>query len=47
MAEDDAQKTEEPTQKKLDDARKKGQVASSQEVKSWAIIIAGAIGRFR
>lgn len=34
MAEDqdDAQKTEEPTQKKLEDAHKKGQVAKSQEV---------------
>ncbi|WP_169568970.1 flagellar biosynthesis protein FlhB [Sneathiella limimaris] len=37
MAEDqdDAQKTEEPTQKKLEDAHKKGQVAKSQEVSHW------------
>ena len=32
---DDAQKTEEPTQKKLEDAHKKGQVAKSQEVGHW------------
>ncbi|WP_037493229.1 flagellar biosynthesis protein FlhB [Sneathiella glossodoripedis] len=37
MAEDqdDAQKTEEPTQKKLEDAHKKGQVAKSQELGHW------------
>lgn len=32
---DDAQKTEEPTPKKLEDAHKKGQVAKSQEVGHW------------
>jgi len=41
--EDDASKTEEPTEKKLDDAKRKGQVAQSQEVKSWAILL-GASG---
>lgn len=40
--EDDAQKTEDPTDKKLSQARDKGQVASSQEVKSWMILLAGA-----
>lgn len=36
MAEqDDAEKTEDPTQKKLDDALKKGDVAKSQEVSTW------------
>ncbi|MBM3484450.1 MAG: flagellar biosynthesis protein FlhB, partial [Alphaproteobacteria bacterium] len=37
MAEDrdDSQRTEEPTPKKLDDARKKGQVIQSREVSSW------------
>ncbi len=41
MAEDtdDSQKTEEPTQKKLDDARKKGQVASSREINHWFVIL--------
>lgn len=45
MAEDtdDSQKTEEPTHKKLEDARKKGQVASSREVNNWFIIGAGAL----
>lgn len=43
MAEDqdDSQKTEEPTQKKLDDARKKGQTALSREVNHWFMILAG------
>lgn len=36
---DDAQKTEEPTDRKLQEARRKGQVASSQEVKSWFILL--------
>jgi len=41
--EDDASKTEDPSDKKLGDARKKGQVASSQEVKNFAILIAATI----
>ncbi len=41
--EDDSQKTEEPTPKKLAKARDKGQIASSQEVKSWAVLLAGAM----
>ena len=32
---DDSEKTEDPTQKKLDDALKKGDVAKSQEVSTW------------
>ena len=41
MAEDQDQssKTEEPSQRKLDEARKKGQVPSSQEVKHWFALI--------
>ena len=35
----DAEKTEEPTAKKLSDARKKGNVARSQEVNSWATLL--------
>ena len=41
--EDDATKTEDPTDKKLADARKRGQVAQSQEIKSLAILM-GATG---
>ncbi|MAR56630.1 MAG: flagellar biosynthesis protein FlhB [Rickettsiales bacterium] len=37
---DDAQKTEDPTQKKLEDAQKKGQVASSREIMSFFILLA-------
>ena len=40
---DESQKTEEPTQKKLDDARDKGQVAVSREVNHWFMILAGTI----
>ena len=42
--EDDAQKTEDPSAKKLSDAKAKGQVAQSQEIKSWAILLGGAMG---
>src|SRR5919106_3835865 len=38
---DDTEKSEDPTQKKLDDALKRGDVAKSQEVSTW-FIIAGA-----
>ena len=41
--EDDASKTEEPTPKKLAEAKRKGSVAQSQEIKSWAILL-GASG---
>ncbi|CAA7624472.1 Flagellar biosynthetic protein FlhB [Candidatus Terasakiella magnetica] len=36
MAEDSDDKTEEPTGKKLEQAREEGQIAQSQEVKIWA-----------
>ena len=36
---DDTEKTEEPSQKKLDDAHKKGDVAKSQEVNSWFVLM--------
>ncbi len=42
--EDDAQKTEDPSDKKLARAREKGQVASSQEVKSWMVLLGGTAG---
>ncbi len=41
---DDATKTEEPTPKRLQSAREKGQVTVSQEVKSWAILLGAAYG---
>ncbi|WP_029085416.1 flagellar biosynthesis protein FlhB [Bradyrhizobium sp. th.b2] len=41
MADDTEDKTEDPTQKRLDDALEKGDVVKSQEVNTW-FIIAGA-----
>jgi flagellar biosynthetic protein FlhB len=38
---DDSEKTEDPTQKRLDDALERGDVAKSQEVNTW-FVIAGA-----
>jgi flagellar biosynthetic protein FlhB len=38
---DDAEKTEDPTQKRLEDALKRGDVVKSQEVNTW-FVIAGA-----
>lgn len=44
MAEqDDSEKTEEPTQKKLDEAQKKGDVVKSQEISTWFVMMGGAI----
>ncbi len=40
---DDSQKTEEPTPKKLDEARKRGQIALSREVNNWVMLFAGTI----
>jgi len=40
---DDASKTEEPSQRKLQRAREQGQVTSSQEIKHWGILIAATI----
>src|SRR6266853_7013186 len=42
MADDDASdKTEDPTQKRLEDAHERGDVAKSQEINTW-FVIAGA-----
>lgn len=41
--EDDSQKTEDPTERKISKARQKGQVGTSQEVKSWAILMASLL----
>ena len=40
---DDSQKTEEPTAKKLEESRKKGQVALSREVNNWLMLMAGTV----
>jgi flagellar biosynthetic protein FlhB len=40
---DDSQKTEEPTQRRLEQAREKGQLVSSKEVAAWAMLFAGAV----
>jgi flagellar biosynthetic protein FlhB len=38
MAEDTDDKTEDPTQKRLEDAHAKGDVAKSQEVNTWFVM---------
>ena len=45
MAEDQdqSQKTEEPSQRRLDDARRQGQVASSREVNHALVLASGAL----
>lgn len=40
---DDAQKTEEPTAKRLRDAREKGQVAVSREINTWVLLAGTAL----
>ncbi len=40
---DDSQKTEDPTPKRLEDARKKGQVALSREINNWIMLLAATI----
>jgi flagellar biosynthesis protein FlhB len=40
---DDADKTEEPSQRRLDRAREKGQVVSSKEVNTWFMLLAATI----
>lgn len=40
---DDSQKTEDPTPKKLEQARKKGQVALSRELNNWVMLFAATM----
>ena len=40
---DDTEKTEEPTQKRLDDALQKGEAARSQELKHFCMLMGGAL----
>src|SRR5689334_12524431 len=47
MAEDDSgERTLDPTQKKLDQALERGDVAKSQELTSWFVLGAGTLGIF-
>ena len=41
--EDDSQKTEDPTPKKIEEARKRGQVALSREVNNWVMLFAATL----
>jgi flagellar biosynthetic protein FlhB len=41
--EDDSSKTEDPTPKKLEEARKKGQVPMSREINNWVMLMAGTL----
>src|SRR5690606_25802729 len=43
---DQSQKTEDPTQKKLDDALERGDVAKSQEVNTWFVLGGGLLALF-
>src|SRR3954468_2046887 len=40
---DTADKTEDPTQKRLDDAHDRGDVAKSQEINTWFVIAGGTL----
>lgn len=40
---DESQKTEEPTQKRLQEARRKGQVPVSREINNWVMLLAGTV----
>jgi flagellar biosynthetic protein FlhB len=40
---DDSQKTEDPTPRRLEEARKKGQVAVSRELNNWIMLMAGTL----
>jgi len=41
--EDDSSKTEEPTPRKLEESRKKGQIALSKELNNWIMLLTGTI----
>ena len=40
---DDSQKTEDPTARKLEEARKRGQVVNSREINNWMVLFAATI----
>jgi flagellar biosynthesis protein FlhB len=41
--EDDSEKTEDPTQKRLDEAQERGDVVKSQEINTWFVIAGGTL----
>jgi flagellar biosynthetic protein FlhB len=41
---DDAQKTEDPTPRRQEEARKRGEIASSREINHWFMILGGTVG---
>jgi len=41
--EDEAQKTEEPTSRKLEKSKEQGQTASSQEIKTWGVLLTATL----
>ena len=43
MADEDSEKSEDPTQKRLDDALERGDVAKSQEINTWFMIAGGTL----
>ena len=43
---DDQERSEDPTQKRLDDAVKKGDVAKSQEVNTWFLLAGGTFALY-
>src|SRR5436309_13687036 len=43
MADDNDDKTEDPTQKRLEDAHGRGDVAKSQEINTWFVIAGGTL----
>jgi len=45
-SQDDQERSEDPTQKRLDDAVKKGDVAKSQEVNTWFLLAGGTLALF-
>lgn len=45
-SQDDQERSEDPTQKRLDDAVKRGDVAKSQEVNTWFLLAGGTLALF-
>ena len=41
---DDTERSEDPTQKRLDEALRRGDIAKSQEVNTWFVIAAATLG---
>ena len=42
--EEQSSRTEEPTSRRLEQGRERGQVAQSQDVRTWAVLVGGALG---